>query len=282
MIFQRLTKYGIQPNSHDWLKAIAILLMVVDHIGVYFYPAEYWYRFVGRFSFPMFFFLIGYTFQGLRSDSPEDSEGAWKKYYLMLPAPLQQLINFTWAFNIKADLLFCLLLITVANYWLTQTLFPLNILFTVIVCRVALYLLEKYNLLDNWLIAGWLVLAVAHVPLVFIYEYGSVAILISVMGYLIRRDRRGEIKSLTFIMLTYLTYCVSQMFFFPPTFNYIALLYTGMAALFVILSDYKLRDTEFLPRLTPVNYSVMFISRYSLYVYTGHLLAFKLAARFVV
>ncbi|KPJ90082.1 MAG: hypothetical protein AMJ53_14895 [Gammaproteobacteria bacterium SG8_11] len=282
VIFQRLTKYGTQANSHDWLKAIAILLMVVDHTGVYFFPDEYLYRFVGRFSFPVFFFLIGYTYQGLRSGSPADSDSAWKKYYIQLPASLQKLLVFFWAFTIKSDLLLCLLLITLANYALTQEIFPLNILFTVIVCRVVLYLLDKYHILDNWLIVSWLLLTLLHVPLLFVYEYGSVAILITMVGYLIRHNRRGELKALTFIFLSYLSYCASQMIFFPATFNYLATLYTGMAVLFVLLSDYKFQKTYFFPNITAVNYTVMFISRYSLYVYTAHLLAFKITAKYFI
>lgn len=281
MTFQRLTKYGTQANSHDWLKAIAILLMVVDHIGVYFFSDEYFYRFVGRFSFPVFFFLIGYTYQGLRNDSPADSS-TWQQYYIKLPVLLRKLVGFFWAFNIKSDLLLCLLLITLTNYVLTQSIFPLNILFTVIVCRVVLYLLDKYQILENWLLASWLALTLLHIPLVFVYEYGGVAILVSIVGYLIRQHRRSEMKSLIFIFLSYLSYCASQMIFFPATFNYLASLYTGLAVLFVLLSDYKFQKTYILPNLTALNYSIMFISRYSLYVYTAHLLAFKITAKYFV
>ncbi len=282
VIFQRLTKYGTAANSHDWLKAIAILLMVVDHIGVYFFPNEYWYRFVGRFSFPMFFFLIGYTYRGLRSDTPANSDRTWQKTYARLPVPVKKMVDATWALNIKSDLLLCLLLITLVNYALYQSIFPLNILFTVIVCRIALYLLDKYRILENRLLSAWLVLTLLHVPLAFTYEYGGVAILISVMGYLIRQGRRGDAKVLAFIFLTYLAYCASQMFFFPAAFNYVASLYVGMAALFVVLSDYKLRPSAFLPNATMINYPIMFVSRYSLYVYTAHLLAFKMAARYLI
>ncbi len=255
--------------------------MVVDHVGVYFFPGEYYYRFVGRFSFPIFFFLIGYTYQGLRSGSPAD-RNTWKNYYAKLPMPLQKLLDFFWAFTIKFDLLLCLLLITLINYVLVQEIFPLNILFTVIVCRVVLYLLDKYHLLENWLIVSWFLLALLHVPLLFVYEYGSVAILISMVGYLIRQNRRGEIKALTFIFLSYLSYCASQMIFFPATFNYLVSLYTGIAVLFVLLSDYKFQKTYFPPNITVVNYAVMFISRYSLYVYTAHLLVFKVTAKYFV
>jgi hypothetical protein len=49
-----------------------------------------------------------------------------------------------------------------------------------------------------------------------------------------------------------------------------------------LLSDYKFQRTYFLPNITAVNYMVMFISRYSLYVYTAHLLAFKITAKYFV
>jgi hypothetical protein len=165
---------------------------------------------------------------------------------------------------------------------LAQDIFPLNILFTVIVCRIALYVMDKYRMLENWLIASWLLITLLHVPLLFVYEYGGVAVLISIVGYLIRQKRRGEIKSLTFIFLSYLSYCASQMLFFPATFNYLASLYTGMATLFVFLSDYKFQKTYALRNITTINYAIMFISRYSLYVYTAHLLAFKITAKYFV
>jgi len=89
-------------------------------------------------------------------------------------------------------------------------------------------------------------------------------------------------KSLLFIFLSYLSYCASQMIFFPATFNYLASLYMGLAVLFVLLSDYKFQQTYFFPSQTALNYLIMFISRYSLYVYTAHLLAFKITAKYFV
>lgn len=281
VIFQRLTKYGTQANSHDWLKTIAILLMVVDHVGVYLFPSEYLFRFVGRFSFPIFFFLIGYTYQGLREDSPASSS-AWKKYYIKQPPLLKKVLDFFWALSIKSDLLLCLLLITVSNYLLVQNVFPLNILFTVIVCRIVIYLLDKFQLLDNWLIMSWLFFTLLHVPLIFVYEYGGVAILITILGQLVRKNRQGEIKVRVFIFLSYLSYCASQMVYFPATFNYIASLYIGIAVLFVLLSTYQFQKKFLLPNLSAVNLPVMFISRYSLYVYTAHLLILKITAKYFV
>jgi hypothetical protein len=46
------------------IKWIAILTMVIDHLGLFFFPQVIWLRIVGRLSFPLFAWLIanGATF----------------------------------------------------------------------------------------------------------------------------------------------------------------------------------------------------------------------------
>ena len=48
-------------TSYDFLKAVAVLLMVIDHVGFYFYPDQQWFRVFGRLCVPIWFFLIGYA-----------------------------------------------------------------------------------------------------------------------------------------------------------------------------------------------------------------------------
>lgn len=40
------------------LKLLAIITMIIDHVGLFFFPELYWMRIVGRISFPLFAFLI--------------------------------------------------------------------------------------------------------------------------------------------------------------------------------------------------------------------------------
>lgn len=51
----------LRPNLYDYLKLLAILTMIVDHIGYYLYPELELLRWVGRFAFPIFLFLVGFN-----------------------------------------------------------------------------------------------------------------------------------------------------------------------------------------------------------------------------
>ncbi len=56
MIFYSQKVKGM--TSHQ-IKLIAALLMVVDHVGVVFFPDQLAFRYIGRLSFPLFAWLIG-------------------------------------------------------------------------------------------------------------------------------------------------------------------------------------------------------------------------------
>ena len=51
-------------RNGDFLKFIAMLTMLIDHIGFLFFPSQIVWRIIGRLSFPIFAFLIarGYRF----------------------------------------------------------------------------------------------------------------------------------------------------------------------------------------------------------------------------
>ena len=48
-------------DNIDWLKAAAIILVAVDHIGYFFIENDHWWRVFGRLAAPTFFFLMGYA-----------------------------------------------------------------------------------------------------------------------------------------------------------------------------------------------------------------------------
>ncbi len=59
-MFKSLSKYG-QLNTYDLLKFIACVLMIVDHIGVFFLEDQVFLRVLGRGAYPIFAFCIGYN-----------------------------------------------------------------------------------------------------------------------------------------------------------------------------------------------------------------------------
>jgi len=48
-------------DNSDWLKTIAIILVVVDHFGYFFMDDPGWWSAFGRMAAPVFFFLMGYA-----------------------------------------------------------------------------------------------------------------------------------------------------------------------------------------------------------------------------
>ncbi|MBQ7074369.1 hypothetical protein IJM86_04975 [bacterium] len=48
----------MRPNLYDYLKVLAIITMIIDHLGYYLFPEFLWMRLVGRIAFPIFLFLV--------------------------------------------------------------------------------------------------------------------------------------------------------------------------------------------------------------------------------
>jgi len=45
----------------DILKSVALLIMIIDHLGYYFFPDQILWRAIGRAGLPVWFFLAGYS-----------------------------------------------------------------------------------------------------------------------------------------------------------------------------------------------------------------------------
>jgi non-ribosomal peptide synthetase-like protein len=57
----RLTSAPRAVDNTDWLKATAIVFVVVAHFGHFFIEDDSWWSVFGRLAAPMFFFLMGYA-----------------------------------------------------------------------------------------------------------------------------------------------------------------------------------------------------------------------------
>ncbi|MBE9035190.1 TraX family protein [aff. Roholtiella sp. LEGE 12411] len=90
------------------IKLLAALLMVCDHIGVVFFPNQLMFRYVGRFSFPLFAWLLG---QGEKYTKDFNSYFLKLTVWGFLSQPIYYLLFNNYSLNILVTLLLSLLAI---------------------------------------------------------------------------------------------------------------------------------------------------------------------------
>lgn len=227
----RLTR---PANTYDLLKSIAVLTMLVDHVGMYLFPEQMWFRVVGRIAFPLFLFLVGY------------SGHTRTEKRLLVSAGM----------------------VSVLDYLVTGSFFPLNILWAIALTRWVLgrWKYRQVLLQSLPLVLGWGM----SVPFV---AYGTSAVLLGVLGGWARQQ--GEIPTPRFIIGVWLLltlHTLSQLLSFP--FN----LAQGMGVVFVGIGvAYTLSHFTLRPMALPKG--MLWVSRYALEFYVLHLILLAICAR---
>ncbi|MBM3618164.1 MAG: hypothetical protein FJX23_06410 [Alphaproteobacteria bacterium] len=171
----KTNEYGETPNTYDLLKFVALVFMVIDHIGFYLFPDIPWLRAIGRVSFPIFLFLIGYS----------------------------KTTRFDVLILLGAILVFI-------NAGLVGTfIIPLNILFAILATRLLMHILDRSP--DAWqsAIPLWIGFLLFYLPLSKVIEYGTLCFMFACLGRYTREGRNGEtgiraawLFSLAFYLLT--------------------------------------------------------------------------------
>lgn len=155
--FSRIHRYGDQVNSHDLLKFIAIVLMIIDHVGFYLLENEMWYRTFGRAAAPLFFFAVGYMA----------------------------------SFRFKESLLVYGIILTFANY-VFMGFIGINILINFIIIK---WVFSKVNpaRMSHLILGISVVLLTAANFLPHYLEYGAFGLLFATCARLFaQNDRRGQ------------------------------------------------------------------------------------------
>lgn len=149
-------------TSYDLLKAVAIILMITDHVGHHFYPDEMWFRVLGRLCVPIWFFLVGYA------KTTELSKNLWIGGAI----------------------------VAVSSIMAGQYLFPLNILFTIILLRYTRSGLVRNGLHSPDALRGiFLIVVCASLPSAILFEYGTISMLFVLFGYIVR-NKEAVYKSI--------------------------------------------------------------------------------------
>lgn len=154
------------------IKILAVTTMVIDHIGLFFFPQYTILRIIGRLAFPLFAWLI--------------ANGAYHTH------------------NIKKYLsrLFFLAVIsqipfTLANQQISSPLFYLNVVFTLFFGLLAIYLLNKNKNKFFWFIA---ISSCAGIADLIHSDYGAMGVLSIVAFYIFFSNKLYTVVSQSIII----------------------------------------------------------------------------------
>ncbi|MCB1681199.1 MAG: hypothetical protein KDI61_03035 [Alphaproteobacteria bacterium] len=242
--------YPRSLTSYDFLKALALVLMLIDHTGHHFYPDEMWFRVLGRLCVPIWFFLIGYA----RTTA--------------LPPRL-------WIGGV---------LVVLSALVAGQYLFPLDILFTIAAARALRPDLTVRATQSPENLRGWfLLLFLAAVPTGLLVEYGTMGLLFVLHGFICRnRDALKERLMLRhvrlFVFATYLTFGLQEGLLLPSlNLAQTVVLLGGLAGIAVLLNSFRPAEYPVLTqRVTrPVVFLLQIMGRRTLELYVLHILVFR-------
>ncbi len=239
-------------TSYDLLKAFAVIIMVIDHIGAYSFVESDWMRTIGRIGFPVWFFLVGYA-RG--RDIPVK---LWGSAVLLL------------AMNVVVGM----------------PLFPLNALVSIILIRVTIDFFAKGALKNKIYLYGMCTaLVLLSFPTNILTEYGTLGLITAMYGYYVRNKKDKEDQSFVFgfMIFSFIVFILFQQLMLgltPEKFGFMA-----AGTLFVRYVLLKFDSYEY-PKLTAgtpklAYYFAKFCGHHTLEIYVVHLILFKLLALYL-
>lgn len=248
MFFKRTDNLSPTLTSYDFIKCATVMFMFIDHVGAFFLTDESWWRVFGRLGFPVWFFLAGY------SRGREVSQTLWVGAALLISG----------------------------NMVLGQYILPMNALVTYIAIRLTIAYIAKRAFSNvEMLIYGFVGLVFLSIPTNFMFEYGTLAFLLAMVGYAVRNKDDlgvGNITRIIFCGVAVLTVATLQSFLFGFDKIQSIVCIFEICVVGVLLMFFRPAEfpsvTKFLPG--PVAAIIRFGGRYTLEIYVFHLLAIKI------
>lgn len=246
--------FGPGITALDVLKTLAVITMIIDHIGYYFFLDETILCAIGRMSFPIWLFLVGYA----RSR------------------------------DLGPDLIVGCLLVQIAGVISGMDVLPINILGTILLVRLTLdHFAHKLFRADDQLMIGTAILSLMIIPTYILCEYGTAAWLAALMGYALRHWERvraqvGRLPLIVFLSFAGGVVAASQYITFLEGAS---VLHKGLGAGFVLVGlslsaalagKGHFARTEQWAR--PVRGFFHICGRHTLAIYVIHLIVFRLLA----
>jgi hypothetical protein len=243
--------HGADVTSYDWLKTFALLAMIADHIGFYFYPDSIDWRIVGRMSAPVWFFLVGYA-------RTRKLDG-WIQVGLLI--------------------------LIASRFAAGMPIFPVSILAGFLLIRAGLDGMMARAVTSRWAFPqANLCLAILAFPTSMLVEYGTAGVPFAMAGWLARRqeqgDKAGEERLALQILLAVLLYIAMETLTFSLRGIPLIALGIEMIVVSALLMLFRPRVFPAFNRtaLLPLKLMLQFCGRWTLEIYVVHLLLFQTAA----
>lgn len=237
-------------TSYDLLKTFAVIIMVIDHTGYYFFPEENWWRAIGRIGFPIWFFLAGHSI----------GRG--------MPGKL-------WG-----GALFLLAM----NYITGMGMLPLNALFTIMILRLVIdRIMQPARAAQSYLWALLIICAILFFPTNNLFEYGSLALLFAMFGYVVRHKGQAYFTPnfvQNFMIAVSAVFIGYQMVIFGFDTIEFAVMAAGTGIVCITLTKFRLIEYPAIAAKlpSPLTWFTKFCGRHTLEIYIAHLTLFKIVA----
>lgn len=233
-------------TTADWLKTLAVVLMIIDHVGFYLFPDIEWFRVIGRAGMPVWFFLVGYA---RRQDMPT----RW---------------------------LYAGIILLAANLLVGLPPFALCALFTLALCRLIVAPLWAF-VADRPVYMWWVVLLLVFLGPITDHavEYGSFGLLFAMVGYAKRRDDEmveafGYNPAERIFVAVMLAFIVYQWAKFGFSLFGGMVMVAGFLGMSLVLQGFKNKTLAGTAQNAQAPL-VRFAGRYTLEIYVIHLLVLK-------
>ncbi len=239
-------KDKISPNYQDLFKLIAIIAMIIDHFGMFFWDNNL-LRIIGRLSLPIFAFFAGYN------------------YYF---AKERENLDFFWERERYLKLFFLAILLQII-IWQYVPKFPVyNILFAII---LGLFFIDMIDLIKPSL---WLIQILALILLPFTFKFidsGTYAFAFCYLGYVYNSKKDVIYKNLAGIWL-----CI---FLLDSASKFTSNNYEIFLLIAIILFQFWTFNFANFRKI--INWNFLLASRYILPIYLLHMVLFVLGYSFI-
>lgn len=247
-------------TTTDVWKFLGLILITIDHIGLYFYPDDVGLRIFGRISIPIWFFLVGFSKPSLPP-----------RLWLLLGVGLTLLELVTDGYDDEFHL----------NILLNYALVKLLIL--VILAKPFHPMLQHISITGRVLllaVLGWLLFPVSDLLL----EYGSIVWGFALAGFVHAQNQADEKcrQSLFFglIIVTLFGFAYMQSDYFSFSVTQQIILYSGLFGIMIGLIFFK---RQFLNIKFPqsIGYALKIAGKYSLELYAGQIFIFSIISELI-